>query len=67
MLGRAASPQIDLRNRVMTLINERCQQIDKVSHYVFRHHPEVLRQLQSAYIRRKSLAARRRKLAENPA
>ena len=61
--GRASSPQIDLRNRVMTLIDERTQRITKVANYVYRHHPEVLRQLQSAYTRRKNLEARRRKLA----
>ncbi|MDX9721193.1 MAG: hypothetical protein RBU37_10635 [Myxococcota bacterium] len=65
MLGRAASPQIDLRNRVMTLIDERLQRIRKVANYVFRHHPEQLRPLQSAYTRKKNLAARRRRLAKD--
>lgn len=51
--GRPASPDLDLRNRMLTLLDRRVDRVRAAARYVYRHHPEVARQVTSAYERRR--------------
>jgi len=42
-----------LRNQLLVLVMERVNSVRKAARHVYRHHPEVLRQVTSAYQRRK--------------
>ena len=57
--GRPASPHIDLRDRLLTLLGQRMRSTRATARYVFRHHPKIVRKATSAYKRRRRLAARR--------
>jgi hypothetical protein len=59
--GRAADPKIDLRNRLVTLLDQRVSKVRRAARYVFRDHPEVVRQVTSAYERKRRVETKRRK------
>jgi hypothetical protein len=50
---------LDLRNRLATLLYERIATVRAAARFVFRNHPEIAREVGSAYVRRKRAAARR--------
>jgi len=52
---------LDLRNRVGTLLLRRMNVVRAAARWVFRHHPEVVREVTSAYERRRRSEARRAK------
>jgi hypothetical protein len=64
-LRRLTSEKVELRNRVLMLLEQRLATVRKGARYVFRKHPELLRQVTSAYSR-KQRAAYRRKVAQQP-
>jgi len=64
--GRPASPEIDLRNRLVTLLDQRVSKVRKAAGYVYRDHPETLRLVTSAYERQRRLEAKRKKKQEAP-
>jgi len=59
--GRPASPEIDLRNRLITLLDQRVSKVRRAAAYVYRDRPEVLRLVTSAYERQRRLEAKRKK------
>jgi hypothetical protein len=61
LTGQAADPRIDLRNRLVTLLDQRVSKVRRAARYVFRDHPEVVRQVTSAYERKRRVEAKRRK------
>lgn len=54
------SETLVLRNRVGTLLTQRIRLVRGAARFVFRHHPEVIREASSAYERRKRADARRK-------
>jgi hypothetical protein len=58
--GRPANPDVDLRNRLLTLLDRQVSSVRLASAWVFRNHPQVIRQVSSAYQRRRRMAARQR-------
>ena len=62
--GVSASAEIDLRNRIFVLLEEKIDDVRAAAKYVYRRHPEVLREVTSQYERRRRLELRRRKLRE---
>ena len=61
--GQDTSEDIELRNRICTLISIRIKKIRKAAKYVFRKHPEIIRQFTSDYQRKRRMEAKRKKLA----
>ena len=61
LTGQAADPKIDLRNRLVTLLDQRVSRVRRAAWYVFRDHPEVVRQVTSAYERKRRVETKRRK------
>lgn len=57
-----ASAAVDLRNRLLTLADQRIDRVRRAARYVFRKHPEVLAELPSRYELRRRLDRRRRAL-----
>jgi hypothetical protein len=55
------------RNRLLVLMNDTVGRIRKVAGHVYRRHPEVLREVTSAFDRRRRAAARRAKAAQGEA
>lgn len=55
-----------LRNRLATLLLGRMNAVRSAARFVFRHHPEIVRQVTSAYERRRRAAARRNALKKGP-
>jgi hypothetical protein len=62
--GKQADPNIDLRNRLVTLLDERVSKVRRAAHYVYHDHPEIVRLATSAYERKRRLEAKRRKRAQ---
>jgi hypothetical protein len=61
--GQPADPKVDLRNRLVTLLEHRVSKVRRAARYVFRDHPEVVRQVTSSYERKRRVEAKRRKKA----
>jgi len=59
------SEALELRNRVGTLLLRRMNVVRAAARLVFRHHPNVVREVTSAYERRRRSEARRAKKAED--
>lgn len=53
--------RLELRNRIATLLYERMQRIRATARFVFRHHPDLVRQVTSAYGRQQRAAYRKRR------
>lgn len=51
---------LDLRNRMATLLYERMQTVRAAARFVFRHNPETVRRVTSAYQRQRVARHRRR-------
>lgn len=49
---------LDLRNRLATLLYDRMQRARSAARFVFRRHPELIRQVTSPYVRRQRAALR---------
>jgi hypothetical protein len=60
--GRPASATVELRNRLLTLLEDRLEAVRRAARYLFRDRPELLRRLSPDYWR--SLRARRAARAE---
>lgn len=58
---------LQLRNRLATLLYERMQRLRTAARFVFRAHPELVREVGSAYGRRQRAAHRRRKAQDGGA
>jgi len=58
--GRPASPLVDLRNRLLTLLDQRVAEVRRAGRFLYRKHPAELRQLASEYARRQRAARQRR-------
>jgi hypothetical protein len=56
---------LDLRNRLVTLLSERVARIRAAARFVFRKHPELIREVSSAYERKRRATARKRKEGES--
>jgi hypothetical protein len=54
---------LERRNRLLFLILQRVQLIQKVARFKFRNHPEIKQKFASTYERRRSLASLKKKLA----
>ena len=65
-VGREASEEIELRNRLCTLISIRVNKIRRAAKYVFRKHPKIVKKFTSDYRRKKRMEARRKKLKNKP-
>ena len=63
-VGRPKDPRVDLRNRMLALLDRRVSRVRQAASYVFDEHPEVLRAVNSGYATRKKLDARRRRNAK---
>lgn len=61
------SAAIELRNRLLTLADQRVRRVRRAARYVFRKHPELLAELPSRYELRRRLDRRRRQTAPTPA
>ncbi len=61
--GPAADPKIDLRNRLVTLLDVRVSKVRRAARFVYRDHPEVVRMVTSAFERKRRVEAKRRKRA----
>ncbi len=61
--GQPADPKVDLRNRLVTLLDHRVSKVRRAARFVYRDHPEVVRQLTSSYERKRRVEAKRRKRA----
>ncbi len=55
----AARRAIALRNRLLILLTRRVQLVRSAARFVYRHHPDVVREVTSAYERRRRAAGRR--------
>lgn len=64
--GKQASEQIDIRNRLLVLLNDRVNLVRRGSRYVFRNHPDIVRLATSTYQRARRAEARRNKLRPEP-
>jgi hypothetical protein len=51
---------LELRNRIGTVLMQKIRLVRGAARYVFRHHPEVVREASSTYERRKRAEARRK-------
>jgi hypothetical protein len=60
-VGAVASPDVDLRNRLLTLLGARVGQVRRAARYVFRGHPDVMRKATSAYERMRRVERKRRR------
>ena len=60
-MGRPADPKIDLRNRMLVLLEQRVSKVRRAAQYVYDEHPEIVRMVTSAYERKKRLEAKRKK------
>ena len=58
---RTADPKIDLRNRMLTLLDRRVSKVRCAAQHIYEEHPEMVRLVTSAYERRKRLEAKRKK------
>jgi len=65
--GRQASPEIDLRNRLVTLLDQRVAKVRRAARSVYRDHPEIVRLVTSAYERQRRLESKRKKKAKTEA
>lgn len=65
--GAAAGAALALRNRLLHLLVRRVALVRKTAARVFAHHPAILREVTSAYERRRRAAARRDKTKSPPA
>jgi hypothetical protein len=66
----ASKQALDLRNRLATLLMRKIGTVRAATRFVFRHHPEIIREVTSTYERRRRAAARRnaaKKQAQQPA
>lgn len=67
----ATSPEakqaLSLRNRLLVLLSRRIQTVRAAARFVFRHHPDLVRQATSAYERRRRTAQRRSSKKKQPA
>ena len=59
--GRPSSPEIDLRNRLLSLLVQQVRKVRAAVRYVFRRHPDIVRKVSSAYQRRKRSVTRKKK------
>jgi hypothetical protein len=50
---------LEVRNRLATLLVERIATVRAAARFVFRNHPQIVREVGSSYVRRKRAAARR--------
>lgn len=69
-LSAEARAALDLRNRLASLLYARMALVRSAARFVFRRHPEIVREATSAYERRRRAAARRKEEAaaqESPA
>lgn len=57
---------IELRNRILTLLQARVSEIRSAAKFVFRAHPDIARQATSAYGRRQRALQRRAKAKQQP-
>lgn len=64
--GRTASPEIDLRNRVFTLLKSRVNELRRVARFVFRNHPDIAKLVSSSYERRRRLRNRQQQQQNTP-
>ena len=51
---------IEHRNRLAAVLSQRMARVRGAARYVYRHHPDIVKQVTSAYQRRRRAAARRR-------
>ncbi|MGK3965288.1 hypothetical protein WMF38_14060 [Sorangium sp. So ce118] len=59
--GGTSAAATTIRNQLLHLMLERVGAIRKTAAHVFRHHPEIVREVTSAYDRRRRAASRREK------
>ncbi len=57
VLGRRASADLALRDRVLTLLAKRVTLVRRTARFLFRDHPEIVRQVTSRYQRQRRLAS----------
>jgi hypothetical protein len=62
--GGEASELLKKRNQHTAVLLERMGRVRAAARYVFRHHPEILRQATSAYQQRRRAAAREARESE---
>jgi hypothetical protein len=62
-----AAKALALRNRLATLLSIRMGFLRGAARFVFRHHPEIVREATSAYERRRRAASRRKAMKKEPA
>jgi len=67
VLRRTASTAVDLRNRLLTLLEARVATVRRAARYVFRSQPELVRQVTSEYSRKQRASHRRRRAETQPA
>ncbi|WP_437939441.1 hypothetical protein [Sorangium sp. So ce341] len=66
-ISRQAQEALLLRNKLAALLVERMGLVRSAARFVFRSQPEIVREVTSAYERRKRAAARRSKAQPGPA